>query len=129
MATTTVGTTLADYVDRSIGIGYTGGSALLFVLLMASLALWYRSLGSISVNTISTPKAEAFYWSTILFSQTLGTSLGDWMADSMAWATKVALWCLAPAWRSWQRYITRPGCRAPCYSGPRSSLSDRWALL
>jgi uncharacterized membrane-anchored protein len=82
IATTTVGTTLADYADRSLGIGYAGGSLLLFALLMASLAIWYRSLGTVSVGTISTPKAEMFYWVTIMFSQTLGTALGDWTADT-----------------------------------------------
>lgn len=82
VATTTVGTTLADYVDRSLGIGYTGGTSLLLTLLMASLALWYWTLGSVSVNSITSAKAEVFYWATILFSQTLGTALGDWMADS-----------------------------------------------
>jgi uncharacterized membrane-anchored protein len=82
IATTTVGTTLADFFDRSLGIGYAGGASLLFVLLMASLAIWYRSLGSVSVDTISSPKAEMFYWITIMFSQTLGTALGDWTADT-----------------------------------------------
>jgi uncharacterized membrane-anchored protein len=82
IATTTVGTTLADYADRSLGIGYAGGSSLLFVLLMASLALWYRTLGSVSVDTVNSPKAEMFYWVTIMFSQTLGTALGDWTADT-----------------------------------------------
>ena len=82
IATTTVGTTLADYADRSLGIGYAGGSSLLFVLLMASLAIWYRTLGSVSVDTVSSPKAEMFYWVTIMFSQTLGTALGDWTADT-----------------------------------------------
>lgn len=82
IATTTVGTTLADFADRSLGIGYTGGSLLLFVLLMASLAIWYRSLGTVSVDTVSSPKAEMFYWVTIMFSQTLGTALGDWTADT-----------------------------------------------
>jgi uncharacterized membrane-anchored protein len=82
IATTTVGTTLADFADRSLGIGYTGGTTLLFALLMASLAIWYKSLGSIAVNTVSTPKAEMFYWITIMFSQTLGTALGDWTADT-----------------------------------------------
>lgn len=82
IATTTVGTTLADYADRSLGIGYAGGASLLFVLLMASLAAWYWSLGSVSVNTVSSPKAETFYWVTIMFSQTLGTALGDWTADT-----------------------------------------------
>jgi uncharacterized membrane-anchored protein len=82
IATTTVGTTLADFADRSLGVGYAGGSSLLFALLMASLAIWYRSLGTISVDTVSSPKAEMFYWVTIMFSQTLGTALGDWTADT-----------------------------------------------
>lgn len=82
IATTTVGTTLADFADRSLGIGYAGGTALLFALLMASLAIWYRSLGTVSVNAIDSPRAEMFYWVTIMFSQTLGTALGDWTADT-----------------------------------------------
>ena len=82
IATTTVGTTLADFATRSLGIGYTGGSAILLVLLLASLAVWYRTMGSVSVNTLSSPKAELFYWVTIMFSQTLGTALGDWTADT-----------------------------------------------
>ncbi len=82
VASTTFGTTMADFADRSLGIGYTGGSSLLLVLLMATLGLWYWSLGSISVATVNTPKVEAFYWAAITFSQTLGTALGDWMADS-----------------------------------------------
>ena len=82
VATTTAGTTMADFADRSLGIGYPGGTILLFALLMASLAVWYRIAGSISVDTVSTPRIEAFYWVSILFSQTLGTALGDWMADS-----------------------------------------------
>ena len=82
IATTTVGTTLADYADRSLGIGYTGGSTLLFALLMASLFVWYRTMGSVSVDSINSPKAEMFYWVTIMFSQTLGTALGDWTADT-----------------------------------------------
>lgn len=82
IATTTVGTTLADYADRSLGIGYAGGSALLLVLVLASLGLWYGSLGTVAVDTVSTPKAEMFYWMTIMFSQTLGTALGDWTADT-----------------------------------------------
>ena len=81
VATTTAGTTMADFADRSLGIGYPGGASLLFVLLMLSLAIWYWSAGSISVNTVSTPGIEMFYWVAILFSQTLGTALGDWMAD------------------------------------------------
>jgi len=82
IATTTVGTTLADFADRSLGIGYTGGTTLLTVLLFGSLFIWYRSLGSISINTVNSPKAEMFYWVTIMFSQTLGTALGDWTADT-----------------------------------------------
>jgi uncharacterized membrane-anchored protein len=82
VASTTFGTTMADFADRSLGIGYTGGSTLLLCLLLATLALWYWSQGSLSVETISTPKVEAFYWAAITFSQTLGTALGDWMADT-----------------------------------------------
>ncbi len=83
IATTTVGTTLADYADRSLGIGYAGGASLLLTLLAASLSVWYWALGSLAVDTISSPKAETFYWVTIMFSQTLGTALGDWSADTM----------------------------------------------
>jgi uncharacterized membrane-anchored protein len=82
IASTTVGTTLADFTDRSLGVGYAGGATLLFTLLLLSLVAWYRTLGSISVETVSTPQAELFYWVTIMFSQTLGTALGDWTADT-----------------------------------------------
>ncbi|MDE2000842.1 MAG: hypothetical protein KGI52_18160, partial [Burkholderiales bacterium] len=82
VATTTVGTTLADFADRSLGIGYAGGSSLLLVLLLGSLAIWYRTMGSVSVASVSSPRAEMFYWLTIMFSQTLGTALGDWTADT-----------------------------------------------
>lgn len=82
VASTTFGTTMADFADRSLGIGYSGGSALLLTLVVGTLALWRRSEGSISVDTVVTPKAEAFYWTAITFSQTLGTALGDWMADT-----------------------------------------------
>jgi uncharacterized membrane-anchored protein len=82
VASTTFGTTMADFADRSLGIGYTGGASLLLFCLMVVLGLWYWSLGSISVNTVNTPKVEAFYWAAITFSQTLGTALGDWMADT-----------------------------------------------
>ena len=82
IASTTFGTTMADFADRSLGIGYTGGSSLLLMCLLATLALWYWSLGSINVDTVSAPKTEMFYWASITFSQTLGTALGDWMADS-----------------------------------------------
>lgn len=82
IATTTVGTTLADYATRDMGIGYTGGSALLLGLVLLSLFVWHRTMGSISVSSVSTPKVEMFYWGTIMFSQTLGTALGDWTADT-----------------------------------------------
>jgi uncharacterized membrane-anchored protein len=82
VATTTVGTTLADFVDRSLGIGYAGGTTILITLLMGSLWLWHRTLGSVSIDTVNSPKSEAFYWVTIMFSQTLGTALGDWTADT-----------------------------------------------
>ena len=82
IASTTVGTTLADFADRSLGIGYLGGSTLLATLLIITLAIWYRTIGSISVSSIDNPKAESFYWLTIMFSQTLGTALGDWTADT-----------------------------------------------
>ncbi|MEO6155260.1 MAG: hypothetical protein ABIP16_05985 [Thermomonas sp.] len=82
IASTTVGTTLADFADRSLGIGYAGGSSLLLALLLVSLFAWHRTLGSIAVETVATPKAEMFYWLTIMCSQTLGTALGDWVADT-----------------------------------------------
>lgn len=81
VATTTVGTTLADYVDRSLGIGYAGGSMILCSLLIGSLWLWHQVMGSVAVETVQSPKSEVFYWVTIMFSQTLGTALGDWTAD------------------------------------------------
>jgi uncharacterized membrane-anchored protein len=82
VASTTFGTTMADFADRSLGIGYAGGATLLFACLAAVLALWYWSEGTIAVDTVTTPKVEAFYWAAITFSQTLGTALGDWTADS-----------------------------------------------
>lgn len=82
VATTTVGTTLADFADRSLGIGYAGGTAILLMLLMASLWVWKRTLGSVAVDTVNSPKSEIFYWITIMCSQTLGTALGDWTADT-----------------------------------------------
>jgi uncharacterized membrane-anchored protein len=82
IASTTFGTTMADFADRSLGIGYAGGSSLLLACLLAVLTLWYWSRGSISVDTVNTPKVEVFYWAAITFSQTLGTALGDWTADS-----------------------------------------------
>jgi uncharacterized membrane-anchored protein len=81
IASTTAGTTMADFADRSLGIGYTGGSALLLACVLACLAAWYWREGTVSVGTVNTPRVEAFYWATITFSQTLGTALGDWTAD------------------------------------------------
>ncbi len=96
IATTTVGTTMADFADRSLGIGYAGGSLSLLGLLLASLGLWYWSLGSVSVQTVNTPKVEIFYWVTIMFSQTLGTALGDWTADSagLGYSSGIAIFLL-----------------------------------
>lgn len=82
IATTTVGTTLADFADRSLGIGYAGGSTLLLALLLGSFFIWYRTLGTVSISAVNSLKAEMFYWMTIMFSQTLGTALGDWTADT-----------------------------------------------
>lgn len=82
VASTTVGTAMADFFDRSLGIGYTGGSSILLACVLCSLAIWYVTLGSINIQTVATPKVEIFYWVTITFSQTLGTALGDWMADT-----------------------------------------------
>jgi uncharacterized membrane-anchored protein len=84
IASTTCGTTLADFADRSLGIGYPGGSLLLFACVLACLFAWKRTLGTVDVNTIITPRAESFYWLTITFSQTLGTALGDWAADAVS---------------------------------------------
>lgn len=125
IATTTVGTTLADFADRSLGIGYAGGSTLLLILLVGSLFIWHRSMGSVSVSTVSSPKAEAFYWVTIMLSQTLGTALGDWTSDTaglgytgaaMVFAALLGLVAAARCWTSvsrtmlfWTAFIlTRP---------------------
>jgi len=82
IASTTVGTTLADFMDRSLGIGYPGGTMILFALLMMSFFAWYRSQGTVAIDSVGSPKSESFYWLTIMFSQTLGTALGDWTADT-----------------------------------------------
>jgi uncharacterized membrane-anchored protein len=82
IATTTVGTTLADFADRSLGIGYAGGSSILLLMLLAALWIWKRTLGSVAVDSVNSPKSEMFYWLTIMCSQTLGTALGDWTADT-----------------------------------------------
>jgi uncharacterized membrane-anchored protein len=91
VATTLTGTTIADFADRSLGLGYPGGSAILFVLVIASLAAWKFAVGTVSVNNINTPKAEAFYWLTILFSNTLGTALGDWTSEGTGFGGGVFL--------------------------------------
>src|SRR6202163_2472476 len=125
VASTTAGTTMADFADRSLGIGYAGGSSLLFACLMAVLGLWYWSEGTVSVNTVSAPKVEAFYWAAITFSQTLGTALGDWAADTgglgyeggaLVFAAGLAvivglyLWTkVSRVWLFWSAFIlTRP---------------------
>lgn len=114
IATTTVGTTLADFADRSLGISYAAGASLLFALLMASLAIWYRTLGSVSVDSIRSPRAETFYWITIMFSQTLGTALGDWTADTaglgyaggaLVFSTLLALMVAAYFWTKISRTV------------------------
>ena len=99
IATTTLGTTLADFADRSLGIGYAGGSTVLAVLLVLSLFVWYKTLGSIAIETVSSPKSESFYWVTIMFSQTLGTALGDWVADTegLGYAASAAIFGVALA--------------------------------
>ncbi|HEV7608483.1 MAG TPA: hypothetical protein VGO61_14155 [Steroidobacteraceae bacterium] len=125
VASTTAGTTMADFADRSLGIGYAGGSTVLLICVLAILAIWYRSQGSVSVDTVNTPKVEAFYWATITFSQTLGTALGDWMADdtglgytgaALVFGAALALVAAAYFWTSisrvtlfWAAFIlTRP---------------------
>jgi uncharacterized membrane-anchored protein len=125
VATTTVGTTMADFCDRSLGIGYAGGSAVLFTLVMTTLGVWYWAFGSVSVATVTTPKVELFYWATIMFSQTLGTALGDWMADdtglgyrggALVFSAALAIVAALYAWTSisrvllfWSAFIlTRP---------------------
>ena len=131
IATTTVGTTLADFADRSLGIGYAGGSSLLFALLMASLAIWYWPLGTVSVDTVSSPKAEMFYWVTIMFSQTLGTALGDWTADTaglgyvggaMVFSALLVLAVVAYYWTTISRTLPFLGC---LYSYPAPWCGSR----
>src|SRR3984893_17374731 len=135
VATTTVGTTLADFVDRSLGIGYVGGSSLLAALLVASLAIWHRTLGTVSISSIHSKPAEAFYWITILFSQTLGTALGDWMADStglgyaggaLVFAAGLAVVTAAYLWTSVSRNVLvclppPPPARRYCGRLPRQA--------
>ena len=121
IATMNAGTTMADFADRSLGIGYPGGSLILFACLMASLGVWYWRAGSIDVNTVVSPRIEAFYWTAILFSQTLGTALGDWMADSngLGYERGALVFGAALVWL--QRRISSPMFPARCCSGARSS--------
>jgi len=109
IATTTVGTTLADFADRSLGIGYAGGSTVLLCLLLGSLYTWYRATGSIAVETVSSPKSEMFYWITIMFSQTLGTALGDWVADTegLGYAASAIIFASLLAVIAWAYYKTK----------------------
>ena len=125
VASTTAGTTMADFADRSLGVGYAGGSAILFSCVVATLGLWRWKEGSVSVNTIASPRVEGFYWATITFSQTLGTALGDWTADdtglgyvgaALVFGAALALVAgayflttLSRAWLFWMAFIlTRP---------------------
>lgn len=121
IATTTVGTTLADFADRSLGIGYAGGSLLLLGLLLLSLFVWHRTLGTVSVSSISTPKAEIFYWVTIMFSQTLGTALGDWTADTADLGYLGAAGIFSACWRWLCCFTIQPVLRAQFSSGQPSS--------
>lgn len=114
VASTTVGTAMADFFDRSLGIGYTGGSMILLTCVSCSLAVWYFTLGSINVQTVGTPKVEIFYWTTITFSQTLGTALGDWLADSgglgygggaLVFGTGLAILAAAYYWTNISRVV------------------------
>ena len=122
IATTTLGTALADFFDRSLGIGYPGGATSLFLLLLLSIAIWYWSEGSVAIQTITTPRVEAFYWITIMFSQTLGTALGDWVAGSDRAGSGLAMsWApLSLALRSvwWLRLIIGRRFLPPSCSGP-----------
>jgi uncharacterized membrane-anchored protein len=112
VASTTAGTTMADFADRSLGIGYAGGSTVLFVCLMTTLGLWYRTMGSISVATVSTPRVEIFYWVAITFSQTLGTALGDWLSDGVGYEHGVFVFGGALAVIALAYYATNISCIA-----------------
>ena len=121
VATTTVGTTVADFADRSLGIGYSGGVSILFVLVMTSLAIWWLTEGTVSVNQIATPRVELFYWMTILFSNTLGTALGDFLADSGGLGFEGGSLVFGAAILLIAIDVFVPPSPAPCSSGPRSS--------
>ena len=119
IASTTVGTAIADFFDRSLGIGYAGGSSILLTCVLCSLAVWYFTLGSVNVNSVSEPKVEAFYWVTITFSQTLGTALGDWVADDtgLGYDGGALVFC---AGLYSLHYTIGPECLASSCSGRRS---------
>jgi uncharacterized membrane-anchored protein len=108
VASTTVGTAMADLFDRSFGIGYVGGSSILLACVLASLAAWYFTLGTVSVDSVATPKVEIFYWVTITFSQTLGTALGDWMADDtgLGYGGGAIVFCIGLALLAALYYLT-----------------------
>ena len=120
IASTTAGTAMADFATRSLGIGYTGGSVLLFACLMAVLSIWYWTEGSISVESINTPKVEMFYWAAITFSQTLGTALGDWIADTSGSDTPAARLFSPRGWPCSPPLITGPTFLGSFCSGPLS---------
>jgi hypothetical protein len=128
VATTTAGTTMADFADRSLGVGYAGGSSILFVLLIMSLGIWYWSAGSVSVDTIASPKVEMFYWVTILFSQHWAPRLviGWPMTPGWGSVTKAGHSFSPPAWYWSRPAIFKRACRARCCSGARSSSHARW---
>ena len=132
VATTTAGTTMADFADRSLGIGYAGGASILFVLLIAALGVWYLAAGSISIDTITSPKVEMFYWLAILFSQTLGTALGDWMADTTGLGYQGGALVFAAGLVLVAVAISTRTSGAPSCSGRPSSSRDRsvprWAI-
>ena len=114
VATTTAGTTMADLAGRSLGISYAGGSAILAALLVVSLVVWHRPAGSVSIATITTPRIEIFYWVTILFSQTLGTALGDWMADTTGLGDEGGALVFAAGLATWQQPTSPLPFREPC---------------
>jgi uncharacterized membrane-anchored protein len=107
VATTTFGTTLADFFDRSLGIGYIGGSSSLFVLLMATLGIWYWRMGSISTHSITSKQAEMFYWLAIMFSQTLGTALGDLLSETTGYAGGVLVFAAGLAFVALLHFFTK----------------------
>ena len=126
VATTLAGTTMADFADRSLGVGYPGGTSILFALVLASLAAWKLAVGTVSVDHIATPKAESFYWLTILFSNTLGTALGDWTAKAPASAAASSSFWASSS--SSPASTSSPGSTAPCSSGQPSSSPAPSAL-